>query len=81
MIPLGHPTNRLCCVGHLVSPSFFSTVGFRIVVSIMLITQIELDNRKAAEHVQFIKHVELSYRSDCNQYFIEHMGFSKENLC
>ncbi|MFC2002438.1 ASKHA domain-containing protein [Chloroflexota bacterium] len=34
----------------------------------------------AAELVQFIEHVELSYRSDFNQYFIEHMDFPKENL-
>jgi len=34
----------------------------------------------AAKLVQFIEHVELSYRSDFNQYFIEHMGFPKENL-
>jgi len=34
----------------------------------------------AADLVQFIEHVELSYRSDFNQYYIEHMGFPKENL-
>ena len=36
--------------------------------------------QSAAELVQFIEHVELSYRSDFNQYFIEHMGFLRENL-
>jgi uncharacterized 2Fe-2S/4Fe-4S cluster protein (DUF4445 family) len=36
--------------------------------------------RTAAELVQFIEHIELSYRSDFNQYFIEHMEFPEENL-
>ena len=34
----------------------------------------------AGELVQFIDHIELSQRSDFNQYFIEHMGFPKKNL-
>jgi len=34
----------------------------------------------AAELVQFIEHVELSYRSDFNQYFIEHMDFPRDNI-
>jgi len=33
-----------------------------------------------AELVQFIEHVELSFRSDFNHYFVEHMGFPKKNL-
>ncbi len=36
--------------------------------------------QSAAELVRFIEHVELSYRSDFNQYFIEHMDFPRENL-
>ena len=36
--------------------------------------------QKAAELVQFIEHIELSYHSDFNQYFIEQMDFPKENL-
>jgi len=34
----------------------------------------------AAELVRFIEHIELSSRSDFNQYFIEHMGFPEENI-
>ena len=29
---------------------------------------------------RFIEHVELSYRADFNQHFIEHMGFPEKNL-
>ena len=36
--------------------------------------------KTAAELAQFIEHVELSYRSDFNQYFVRHMNFPKGNL-
>lgn len=36
--------------------------------------------RTVAELAQFIEHVELSYRHDFNQYFIENMDFPLENL-
>ncbi|HEU65797.1 MAG TPA: DUF4445 domain-containing protein [Chloroflexi bacterium] len=34
----------------------------------------------AAELTRFIEHIELSWRSEFNQYFIEHMSFPEENL-
>jgi len=34
----------------------------------------------ATELARFIEHIEMSYRLDFNQYFIEHMDFPKENL-
>ncbi|MFP3880197.1 MAG: ASKHA domain-containing protein [Dehalococcoidia bacterium] len=34
----------------------------------------------AAELSQFIEHIELSCRSDFNQYFVEHMSFPEHNL-
>ncbi len=33
----------------------------------------------AAQLIDLIEHVELSWRSDFNQYFIEHMGFDENN--
>ena len=36
--------------------------------------------QRAKDIAAFIEHVELSYRHDFNQYFIEHMDFPKENL-
>jgi uncharacterized 2Fe-2S/4Fe-4S cluster protein (DUF4445 family) len=35
---------------------------------------------KASELVEFIEHVELSFRTDFNHYFIEHMNFPRENI-
>jgi len=35
--------------------------------------------RKAATLAQFIEHIELSYRVDFNQYFIEHMDFPEDS--
>jgi len=34
----------------------------------------------ANELARFIEHIELSYRPDFNQYFVEHMDFPKDNL-
>jgi uncharacterized 2Fe-2S/4Fe-4S cluster protein (DUF4445 family) len=34
----------------------------------------------AKDVVDFIEHVELSYRHDFNQYFVEHMDFPRENI-
>jgi len=34
----------------------------------------------AKDVVDFIEHIELSYRRDFNQYFVEHMDFPEENL-
>ncbi len=34
----------------------------------------------ATELTQVIEHIELSWRPDFNQYFIDHMGFAAENL-
>ncbi|UCD21556.1 MAG: DUF4445 domain-containing protein [Chloroflexota bacterium] len=36
--------------------------------------------RMAKELVGFIEHIELSYRHDFNEYFIEHMDFPRENV-
>jgi len=36
--------------------------------------------KTAAELSHFIEHIELSNRSDFNQYFVEHMDFPEENL-
>jgi len=36
--------------------------------------------QKASELVEFIEHVELSSRTDFNQYFIEHMNFPQGNI-
>ena len=34
----------------------------------------------ATDVTRFIEHVELSYRHDFNEYFVEHMDFPKENM-
>jgi uncharacterized 2Fe-2S/4Fe-4S cluster protein (DUF4445 family) len=34
----------------------------------------------AKDVVDFIEHVELSYRRDFNQYFIQHLDFPKKNI-
>ena len=36
--------------------------------------------QKASELAQFIEHIELSHRSDFNQYFVEHIDFPKDNI-
>jgi uncharacterized 2Fe-2S/4Fe-4S cluster protein (DUF4445 family) len=34
----------------------------------------------AKDLVNFIEHIELSYRPDFNEYFVEHLDFPKENV-
>ncbi|MBN2187538.1 MAG: DUF4445 domain-containing protein, partial [Dehalococcoidia bacterium] len=34
----------------------------------------------AKDVVDFMEHVELSYRHDFNQYFVQHMDFPEENI-
>jgi len=63
-----------------VNPEIIRSLGNAAITGASMVLLAKSYWQTAAELVQFIEHVELSYRSDFNQYFIEHMGFPKENL-
>jgi uncharacterized 2Fe-2S/4Fe-4S cluster protein (DUF4445 family) len=63
-----------------VDPEIVRSLGNAASTGASMILLIKPYWQKAAELTQFIEHVELSWRYDFNQYFVEHMGFPEQNL-
>ncbi len=58
-----------------VKPEIISSLGNAASTGASMVLLVKKYWQTADELVQFIEHIELSQRSDFNQYFIEHMGF------
>ncbi len=63
-----------------VNPEIIRSLGNAASTGASLVLLAKSHWQTAAKLAQFIEHVELSYRSDFNQYFVKHMNFPKGNL-
>jgi len=62
-----------------VNPDIIKSLGNAASTGASMVLLVKQYWQTAAELSQFIEHIELSWRSDFNQYFIDHMEFPAEN--
>jgi uncharacterized 2Fe-2S/4Fe-4S cluster protein (DUF4445 family) len=64
----------------MVAPDIVTSLGNAATTGASMVLLSKDYWQKASELVEFIEHVELSSRTDFNQYFIEHMNFPQGNI-
>jgi len=64
----------------MVAPDIVTSLGNAATTGASMVLLSKDYWQKASELVEFIEHVELSSRTDFNQYFIEHMNFPEGNI-